>query len=235
MPIKCLLIDDEPPAIELLKKHISLFNNLEVSATAHNAVEAINLLEKHHIDLMFLDIEMPSLTGLELLKTLSNPPKIIITTAYREYAAEGYEFDVVDYLLKPISLERFAKAIDRYQHRVKDLSKKPEVTDSFFYVSVSKKNYKVNFADLCFVQSLKDYTRLHLVDKQLLVKGNIGKFEALLPQNLFVRVHRSYIVSLNKISAFTSHDIEIGDIEIPIGVSYKTAIQGYLKGKKIED
>lgn len=233
MPIKCLLIDDEPPAIELLKKHISLFNNLEVNATAHNAIDAIGLLKKHQIDLMFLDIEMPSLSGLELLKTLSNPPKVIITTAYREYATEGYEYDVVDYLLKPISLERFAKAIDRYQHRVASSSKKPEVADSFFYVSANKKNHKVSYDEICFLQSLKDYTRLHLVDRQLTVKGNVGKFDALLPQSLFIRVHRSYIVSLNKISAFTQQDIEIGDVEIPIGASYKETIQEHLKDKKM--
>lgn len=226
---KCLLIDDEPPAIELLKNHIGHFNNLEVTATGNNAIQASELLKQHSIDLLFLDIEMPSVTGFELLDALTNPPQVIITTAYRKYATQSYEFDVTDYLLKPISLERFIKALNRYHERTQCLKPEHQIDDASFYVLSNKKNIRINYSDLLYVQGLKDYTRFHLIDKELLVKGNIGKFEKLLPEPWFMRTHRSYIVSMQKVTAFTHQDVEIGNREIPIGVSYKKSLHDFLK------
>ncbi len=218
---KCLLVDDEPPAIDLLKKHLSLFNGMEVVATSFNAMQALDILREQPIDLMFLDIQMPMLSGFDFLKTLQKPPKVIVTTAYRKYASEGYDLDVVDYLLKPISLQRFTKAIDRYYSRT-NIASEPRISSSdFFYVNVNKKNIKIPYQDIVFIESLKDYTRMHLVDRKFIVKGNIGKMEQQLPTALFKRVHRSYIVSLQRITAYTQHDVEVDNIEIPLGASYK--------------
>lgn len=228
MITKLLLVDDEPPAIELLKNHIDLFSEMSVKATCFNALQAHEVLKTQPIDLMFLDIEMPKLSGLEFLTTLSHPPRVIITTAYRDYATEGYDLDIVDYLLKPISLKRFTKAVQRYYDRT-DSRRSNSNNSDFFYVNVNKKSIRINFNDILFIESLKDYTRFHLIDKSLIVKGNIGKVEKSLPSTEFLRVHRSFIVSTQKITAFTQHDIEVSNIEIPLGASYKVEVIERLK------
>ncbi len=222
--VRCLLVDDESPAIDLLKNHINLLKDLEIVDSCYSAVEAFDVLKSDEIDLLFLDIEMPVLKGIDFLKTLKNPPKVIITTAYREYAIEGYDLDIVDYLLKPISFDRFVKAIDRYYERTQTDSHSSKVIknnqDTFFYVNVNKKHIKVVFDEILYVESLKDYVRIHTTDQKLVVKSNIGKIEKELPPTLFLRTHRSYIVAIGKITAYTQKDVEIGDIEIPIGSSY---------------
>ncbi|PKH51291.1 DNA-binding response regulator [Tenacibaculum sp. Bg11-29] len=225
--VKCLLVDDESPAINLLENYIKRLDNFQIIASCYSAIEAFEVIKKEDIDLLFLDIEMPVLKGLDFLKTLKNPPKVIITTAYREYAIEGYDLDIVDYLLKPIPFKRFVKAIDRYYERVQlpfknKLEKKAD--NSFFYVNVNKKQIKIIFDDILYIESLKDYVRIHSKNQRLVVKSNIGKIEEQLSKSLFLRVHRSYIISLDKITAFTQKDIEIGNIEIPIGSSYSTEI-----------
>ncbi|CAL2092974.1 LytTR family DNA-binding domain-containing protein [Tenacibaculum sp. 190524A02b] len=227
--VRCLLVDDESPAIDLLKNHIQLVTNLEIVASCYSAVEAFEILKKEKIDLLFLDIEMPVLKGLDFLKALQNPPKVIITTAYREYAIEGYDLDIVDYLLKPISFNRFVKAIDRYYERTHvSFSKDDDSITTFFYVNVNKKQIKVIFKEILYIESLKDYVRIHTSDKKIVVKSNIGKIEGLLPSNLFLRTHRSYIIALDKITAYTQKDVEIGTIEIPIGSSYLTKVTSLL-------
>ncbi len=228
--VQCLIVDDESPAIDLLKNHIKAFSDLEIIASCYSAIEAFEIVKKEHVDLIFLDIEMPVLTGLDFLKTLKKAPKVIITTAYREYAVEGYDLDVVDYLLKPISFNRFVKAIDRYYERLPvtpsltATSTKEIVNESFIYVNVNKKNIKIVFNDILYIESLKDYIRIHTQHKKIVVKSNIGKIESQLPISLFIRTHRSYIVALNKITAYTQKDIEIGAIEIPIGTSYSNQV-----------
>lgn len=232
--IKCLLVDDESPAIDLLKNHMIMFNDLEITASCYSAVEAFEVLKKKQVDLLFLDIEMPVLKGLDFLKTLKNPPKVIITTAYREFALEGYELDIIDYLLKPISFNRFVKAIDRYYERAVIAPKnnlESKSVDSFFYVNVNKKQIKIIFDAILYIESLKDYVRIHTTLKRFVVKSNIGKIQRQLPSELFVRSHRSYIVSLNKITAYTQKDIEIGEIEIPIGASYSKEVFKLFPGK----
>ncbi|CAL2080563.1 Chemotaxis protein CheY [Tenacibaculum sp. 190524A02b] len=227
--VRCLLVDDESPAIDLLKNHIQLVTNLEIVASCYSAVEAFEILKKEKIDLLFLDIEMPVLKGLDFLKALQKPPKVIITTAYREYAIEGYDLDIVDYLLKPISFNRFVKAIDRYYERTHvSFSKDDDSITTFFYVNVNKKQIKVIFKEILYIESLKDYVRIHTSDKKIVVKSNIGKIEGLLPSNLFLRTHRSYIIALDKITAYTQKDVEIGTIEIPIGSSYLTKVTSLL-------
>jgi len=228
--VRCLLVDDESPAIELLKNHISMLDNLELVAGCYSAVEAFDILKKERVDLMFLDIEMPVLQGLDFLKSLQQPPKVIITTAYREYALEGYDLDLVDYLLKPISFSRFVKSIDRYYERTQSVTEVPTFisNDTFFYVNVNKKHIKIAFDDILYIESLKDYVRIHTKQQKLIVKNNIGKMEVQLPKKKFLRIHRSFIVSYDKITAYTQKDIEIGEKEIPIGSSYAKEVIGAL-------
>lgn len=228
MPIRCILIDDEPPAIALLEKHISAFSDIEIVATCNSAIEATEILKKESVDLLFLDIQMPVLTGLDFLKSKSNLPKVILTTAHRKYALESYDLDVVDYLLKPISFNRFFKAIERFyrqapqeQHHTKTVQ---TVTSEHMFVNINKKHHKITFDRILYVESLKDYVRIHEANKSYVVKNNIGTIEKELPHGHFMRVHRSYIVALDKITAYTSLDIEIDNIEIPIGQTYKEKV-----------
>lgn len=235
MVVKCIIIDDEPLAIELIKDHISKFSNFEVIGTCQNAIEGLEMLKNNHVDLMFLDIQMPTLTGIEFLRSISNPPKVVFTTAYREYAVESYELEVVDYLLKPISFDRFFKAINKFQKSVEVLGKSDSITPvekgdekGFISVNVNKKHYRIKFEDILYAESLKDYVRIHTARLTITTKEKISEFEKMLP-NYFLRTHRSYIVNLNEISAYTSQDIEIGEIEIPIGISYKQEVFKALK------
>ena len=171
--VRCLLVDDESPAIELIESHIKKLDDFYIVVSCHSAIEAFELIKKEEIDLLFLDIEMPVLKGLDFLKTLKNPPKVIITTAYREYAIEGYDLDIIDYLLKPISFQRFVKAIDRYYERIQipvksQLEQKSDKL--FFYVNVNKKQIKIIFDEVLYIESLKDYIRIHTTNQRLVLK-----------------------------------------------------------------
>ena len=233
--IKCLIVDDEPLAIMLIEKHISQLPQLEIVASCQNALEAFEILKKEPIDLLFLDIQMPVLTGLEFAKSLQNPPSIIFTTAYREYALESYELNVVDYLLKPITFTRFFKAINKYLNsRQSETTPVTQVTAAtpaepeYIYVNANKKHIKVLFPDILYIESLKDYVRIHTSDQRITTKDKISEFEQKLP-DYFLRIHRSFIVNKRKLTAFTAHDVEIGETEIPIGVSYKKGVFEVLK------
>lgn len=226
MSVKCLLIDDEPPAIELLKKHITMLSDLEVVAACHSVLEATEILKKQAVDLIFLDIQMPVLTGIDFLKSVKNLPKVVLTTAYREYALEGYDLDIVDYLLKPISFQRFFKAVERYYQRTSTPVTTNQPTDNgYIYVNVNKKNHKITFESILYIESLKDYVRIHTTGKTLVVKSNIGAMATLLPSPRFLRIHRSFIVAIDKITAYTTLDVEIDSIEIPIGKTYKEVLK----------
>ena len=231
--IKCLIIDDEPLAAALIEAHVNQVPNLEVVAICMNALEGFEILKKQSVDLIFLDIQMPLLTGIEFLKSLSNPPKVIFTTAYREYAIESYELEVVDYLLKPISFDRFFKAINKFFKAIESaapvkVSIDSQNTSGFVYVNSNKKHHKISFSEILYVESIKDYIRIHLHDKTIVTKDKISDFAQKLPAN-FLRTHRSYIVNSDKITAYTVHDVEIGSIEIPIGISYKKQLLEELK------
>jgi DNA-binding LytR/AlgR family response regulator len=230
--VQCIIIDDEPLARALIEAHIDKIPNLEVIANCVNALEGFEVLKSRQVDLIFLDIQMPLLTGIEFLKSLSNPPKVIFTTAYREYAIESYELEVVDYLLKPISFDRFFKAINKYFKTVDSQEKKEvevsEKDSGFMYVNANKKHHKVLFSEILYAESLKDYIQIHTKEATIVTKDKISDFEKKLPK-CFLRIHRSYIVNKDKITAYTSHDIEIGKLEIPIGVSYKKQVIENLK------
>lgn len=230
--IKCLIVDDESLAIKVIEDYITQVPQLELAATCNNAIEAFQILNQQEIQLMFLDIEMPGLNGIDFIKSLAHPPAIILTTAFREYAIESYEINVVDYLLKPISFSRFFKAVTKYLSFNEPLIQ-PSPTPinpklGSIYVYSNKKNVKVNFKDILYIESIKDYVRIHTPKKRIVSKDTIVRYEELLP-NSFLRIHRSFIVNMTKISAFTHHDIEIGDKEIPIGTSYKKRVIGILK------
>ena len=233
--IKCLIVDDEPLSAELIQGHIEQFPQLEVVASCWNAVEALEILKNQNIDLIFLDIQMPMLNGIEFVRSLKNPPSIIFITAYRDYAVESYELDVVDYLLKPITFNRFFKSINKFLNRYHVSVSNPNRSndqslpeEAAIYVNSNRKYIKVPFQEVEFIESLKDYVRIHLLDKQVVTKDKISEFELKLP-SYFLRIHRSFIVNTKKVTAFTIHDVEISDREIPIGISYRKEVLAYLK------
>jgi two-component system, LytTR family, response regulator len=227
MKTRCLIIDDEPLAIKLIEKHLSELTYFEVVATANSAVKALDILKSKEIDLLFCDIKMPMLSGLDLLKTLKNPPKTIITTAHREFALEGYELDIVDYLLKPITFERFFKAIEKYL-RTKDNNDLtpplPIKTTDVLTVKSNNKFYKINLLDLHYIESQKDYAKFYLKDRDITAKYKISDLENELSSKGFLRIHRSFLINQQHIISFSATHIEVGKTEIPIGAGYREAI-----------
>ncbi len=229
MIIKCLVVDDEPPAREIIRRYIEEMPMLELVAECANAIQAFTVLQQQHVDLMFLDIRMPQLNGNDFLKTLKNPPKVIFTTAYTEYALEGYELDIVDYLMKPIPFDRFLKAVNKaFQHAGAKqeglMVNEEKKSESFVYFRADRKMVKVMLRDILYIESMKDYIKIITAAGTIITKQSISSVEAMLPEKDFVRVHRSYIVSLNKIKTFTAELIEIEKNEIPIGKLYRNGV-----------
>lgn len=218
--IQCLIVDDEHLGRDLIAAHLKELKQFEVVAMCSNAIEASQFLNENHVDLMFLDIEMPVLKGTEFYKSLSHKPQVIFTTAHRNYALDGFELEAVDYLLKPITFPRFFKAIERYLSiREKPITVPNVATSDHLFVRVNRKAVKVNFSEIKYIQGLKDYIVIHTVHGKLTVKDSMTAFLSKLNPE-FIRVHRSYIVNQTHISAYTKHDVEIGEIEIPIGETY---------------
>ncbi len=233
MKTKCLIVDDEPLARDLMRNHINKLENFQIVAECGDAMKALLELRNHPVDLMFMDIQMPQITGIEFLKTLRNPPKVIITTAYREYAIEGFELDVVDFLLKPITFERFLKSINKYyQTNTEELrSSSPENNpnvnhseEEYIYVKENKKVIKVHLNEILYIEGLSEYVQIYTERKKIVTKNSMNNMAAKLPEPGFLRIHKSYIVSLAKIQAFTSSIIEIPGKKLPIGRSYKNAV-----------
>jgi len=229
--IHCLIIDDEPPAREILKQHIAGVEALELAGTCSNAVEAVSFLKEHPVDLLLLDIQMPQLLGTNFIRTLKNPPKVIFTTAYRKYAVEGFELDAVDYLLKPISFERFLKAVNKVlQLNISAAQAEPTSatkekqngeSNSFLYFRAERKMVKVFFRDILYVEGLKDYIRIITDNKTIVTKYVLSTLEEMLPANEFLRIHKSYIVAIYKIDSYNADTIHIAKHELPIGRLYK--------------
>jgi DNA-binding LytR/AlgR family response regulator len=226
--IRCLVVDDEPPAREIISCYISKVDTLQLAGECANALEAFSVLQKHSVDLLFLDIRMPQLNGNDFLKTLKHPPKVIFTTAYHEYALEGYELDVVDYLMKPVPFDRFLKAVNKAYPAGASLI--PTETnrllnnDAFVYFRVDRKMVKVMLSDVLYIESMKDYIKIFTGEGTLITKQSISSVEEMLPESEFARVHRSYIVSLKKIRSFTSELMEVSNTTIPIGKLYRNGI-----------
>lgn len=223
MKVRCLLVDDEPLAISLLQNHLEQLEDFEVVGVCNNAVKALSCLNSQEVDLLFLDIKMPKITGIDLLRTVKHPPKTIITTAFREYAVEGYDLDIVDYLLKPITFERFLRSIERYLRTIdRKPAGQPAVREKHHvFVKSNNKFFKLDADDILYIESLKDYIKIFTTGGEVQTKFKISDFEKQLEQSGFLRIHRSFIVNTRHIRAFTMNSVEIGGDEVPIGASYK--------------
>ncbi|NPA67080.1 MAG: response regulator transcription factor [Chlorobi bacterium] len=234
MKAKCLIIDDEPLARKVIKSHLQSFENIEIVAECANAFEAGIVLRENNIDLIFLDIEMPQISGFEFLKTLNNPPKIIIVTAYRNYALKGYEYDIIDYLLKPVSFDRFYKSVSKFFKQFeKEEIKLVENGDSsgkpFIYLNEDKTIHKIYLSEIIYLESFREYIKVHTTKKSVMTKLPIGKIDEKLKNKDFMRIHKSYIISVSKVTAFNSRMIKVGETELPIGRTYKDAVMKILK------
>jgi len=229
--IRCLVVDDEPLARDVLRRYIALLPSLELCGECGNALEALSFLQQQPVDLLFLDIHMPQLKGIDLLKILTNPPKVILTTAHAEYALEGYDLDIVDYLLKPIQFERFLKAVTKAFQVAKPLpssSLAPPAAEgkkeAYIYLRADRKMVKVLLDDILYVESMKDYVKVFTTNGVIITKQSITAMEAMLPEQAFIRTHRSFIASMARIKSFTNELIEIEKAEIPIGKLYRNNV-----------
>jgi two-component system, LytTR family, response regulator len=222
MKFKCLIVDDEPPAIRIIESYLLKLENMEIVAKASNAVEAFNYLQKQSVDILFLDINLPQISGINLLKILKNPPAVILTTAYSKYALESYEYNVTDYLLKPIRFERFIMAVEKAKtacHHVTPLSavEGPE----FFEFKTNDGLKKILFKEIKYLQSLGNYIRVFADGRSYVTLLSTKEAEVSLPKMHFVRIHKSYIININRVSSYSSNDVCIEDINLPIGKTYK--------------
>lgn len=231
MNYKCIIIDDEPLARELIERHLSQFDNFEIIGSFENAIKAYQFLETNTIDLMFLDIEMPLLKGNDFLKKLKNKPFVILTTAYREYALEGYELNVVDYLLKPITFDRFFASIEKFKNFQTTKIVDSSVKENYIFIPSGNKKIKIIFSEILYIESFKDYVNIHIENNiKHHIKYNISEFEKILPIN-FVRVHRSYIINSKVITAYAKYEIETNETKIPIGNSYKDNWENHINNE----
>jgi DNA-binding LytR/AlgR family response regulator len=227
-----MIVDDEPLAQKVMEKYIVSLPSLELSYTCRNALEAVSYLHEHTVDLIFLDIKMPGLSGMELLETLTNPPLVIITTAYSEYALEGYEYAVVDYLLKPIAFERFLKAVNRVQDRInrkqidtKDKGESKKNRDDLITLKCGSDLHRIRLSHIKFIEGYGNFIKVHTLKKTILASAKMKILEKKLAKTHFVRVHKSYIVSLGKIDRINNDKIFIMDEAIPIGRFYKKSLE----------
>jgi len=226
--MKCIIVDDEPLAIEILESYVARIEELELVGTFRNAIAAFTFVQQNPVDLIFLDIEMPKLSGIDFLKTLKHHPKVIITTAYRDYAIEGFELEVIDYLLKPIPFERFLKSVGKVLSSRSENIPTPAAQDSFIYFKVDKKMVKTKIADILYIESIKDYVKVRTEDKEIITQQKISYLDESLPSAQFLRVHRSFIVNLDRIDAYTATDVEISKFKVPIGRNYKNDVMKVL-------
>lgn len=229
----CIIVEDEPLAAEVIRDYIEQVPFLHLKGICTDALYAMDLMQKEHIDLVFLDIHLPKLKGLDFIKAIEKPPRIIITSAYQEYALQGYELNVVDYLLKPIEFNRFLMAVNKLKERgsidvLPVLPAAPAERAALFF-NVSKKRVKVYVDEILFIESLKEYIRITTREKSILTKFQLGQIEEMLAKNGFLRVHRSFLVAKNKIDAFSATDVEINGEQIPIGRSYKEGVLSVLE------
>jgi DNA-binding LytR/AlgR family response regulator len=239
--IKAIIVDDEPLALDVLETYIEQMPNVELVQKCENALEANEALKNHDVDLMFLDIQMPQITGVEFLKSLKNPPSVIFTTAYPEYAVEGFELDAADYLLKPISLDRFMKAVNKVSEKLGDSSGNNsgvvEMEGDFIFVKADKKLIKVDFNDIIYIEGLKDYVIIRQEAGRVITLQTMKSLEAKLPVTIFKRIHRSYIVNINKINAVVGNMLEVTEKgstkHLPIGKNYREELLKIINLKRL--
>ena len=238
MVTKCVIVEDESIARDVIRTYLSKINDFELIAEFKKPTEAITFINNNKIDLIFLDINLPEINGIEFAKSLVNPPFIIFTTAYREFATEGFEVHAIDYLVKPFSFERFFKAINHYlnissrESNVvkKDIAAKPE--NEFVYLKEGKKTYKVNLSDINYIESDGDYIKFYFSEMKIMIRGSMASWEKSLPKNLFVRIHNSFIVSIQKITSFTPFSVQIEKKDLPISRSHRKLVLNLLQENK---
>ncbi len=227
-----MIVEDELLAQQVIQNHLQKMAQFELVAVCSNALQAATVLDKQEVDLIFLDIQLPGMTGLNFLRSLQNPPLVVLTTAYSEYALESYEFNVIDYLLKPISFERFSKAINKIvDGRLYTQAAKENMPADHIFIKCNSKFFKVNFSEIIYIEGMKDYLKIHTAEYKLVTHQTMAEIEQLLPVKQFIRVHKSYIVSTNYIKTVFGNSIEMEMITIPVGNSYKDKVMA-LVGRK---
>src|SRR4051812_33229172 len=224
--INCIIIEDEPLAVKVLSDYVSQVPFLELKGKFKDAILATDYLRDHHTDLIFLDIHLPKLKGMAFLKTLVHPPAVIITTAYHQYAVEGFALNVTDYLLKPFDFERFLVAVTKVKTAQKEKAT-PEVSEQkdYLFLNVQKKKVKILFSEIVYIESQREYIRIVTTKKEFLSKMGTHEIEELLPHHLFKRIHRSFIISVNKIESYTAEMVEVSGVSIPIGRGYRDVLE----------
>ena len=234
--VRCMVIEDEPLAQNVLKKYIEEVPSLDLAEVCDNALEAAEIIRTKNIQLLFLDINLPKLSGINFLKTLPQPPLVIFTTAYPEFAVEGFELDAIDYLVKPFSFERFLKAINKTLNQINrkpGSNKEDTIADDFIFLKADKKVYKINLEDIVYAEATGDYVKVITGDGQYVANITLKKLLEQLPAKSFIRVHKSFVISAGKIKFFEGNYIKVGQNEIPIGASYRDEIFARLKGKNM--
>src|SRR5687768_7950168 len=220
--LKCMIVDDEPIARDILKNYINATPELVLVKSCMNATEAYEGLHQHEVDLVFLDIQMPVITGIDFFKSLRNPPLVIFTTAYHQYAVEGFELNSVDYLLKPITYERFYQAVQKVKERIEvRTAKKTAAPTDYIFIRQDSRLVKINHHQIHYIEAEKDFSSIYFDDRKLLAGMHLKMFEGMLPADQFCRIHRSYIINLSKITSINGNTAELGKKEIPIGANYK--------------
>ena len=237
MIIRTLIVDDEPLAGEILESYVSQVPSLELVGICQNAIEAGEVLHTEQVDLMLLDVQMPQISGLDFVRSLKNPPHVILTTAFQEYALEDFDLDVVDYLLKPIPMDRFLKAIERVRDRMENESNSSSSAESYFYVKSDKKLVRVDLEDVIYVEGLKDYVIIRRANDRIITLQTMKSLENRFPQNHFQRIHRSYIVNLDHITAIVGNMVEVmvkGERkQLPIGKNYRERLLEMINDNKL--
>ncbi|MCK5147886.1 response regulator transcription factor [bacterium] len=231
MKTRCMIVDDEPLAIEVIKSYLKRFNDVQIVATCNDAIYALEVLKNERIDLLFLDIQLPYIKGTAFLRSLTNPPKVILITAFRDYAVEGFDLNVLDYLLKPISFERFIKAMDKYFQRSNNTMDNMIISNpakirsrEFINIKSDRKMVHLVLDDIVYIEGMKDYINIVTLNKPVITDMPLQQLEEMLPPELFLRIHRSYIIAIDKIYAFTSEIVEIMNKQLPIGRHYKKTV-----------
>jgi DNA-binding LytR/AlgR family response regulator len=232
--IKCIIIEDERLAQDVIKSHLQKAGRFNLVGTYRNAPEAKEAMEKEEIDLLFLDIQLPGMTGLNFLRSLSDPPLVVFTTSYPEYALESYEFNVIDYLLKPISYERFSKTVDKIIDgnifKTAAGEKKPMSREHLFIRSNSK-FLRIGFSDILYIEGMKDYLKIHTTEHIIITHQTMVEMENILPPGKFIRIHKSYIISAARIKAVFGNSVDMDKALLPIGLNYKERIMSFIAGK----
>jgi DNA-binding LytR/AlgR family response regulator len=231
MNLQCVITDDEPIALEILEDYIKMVPGLSLLAKCKNAIEAMSVMQKNKVDILFIDIKMPGISGIELVKSLNSPPAIIFTTAFPNYAIDGFDLDAVDYLLKPISIDRFLKAVNKVFAKVNnsiDTNQEKSVSN-FLFVKSGQGRVRINYADIYYIEALENYVRIYLKDKMIVSLSSMKNIEEALPSNLFLRIHRSYIVNLEKVESVQNNIFKLGNKNLGTGKSYRKAISEILK------